>query len=363
MDACGQGPDRDGGRQQGEKAGMDDWSVALGYGKGKYPLHWTQCVRAPCSSLAWNTLHCSGQIYLEKCFYQTFTACFYYFFFYQNAEMCLIWELVKVTRTSSPCCAAAARQFCLFHPSFSLPIDESVIFGGKLLRIWSWSLVVFDRGALSLVRMRFWNHISLTGMSSILCFSHQTRLERNIWIMCNVGKMIIKCWLTSDVRRLGKWHNFFELFVLNFYCSYIPFDLLPVIYYSSLSHHYRSPSILCDWACSSPGAVGPRAEIALLSWLCGDAPCPLALVLLSSAVYQRLYSPRVLSADVKSEDRTCSLVAIIRKMSQPHGVAEDEERLQSSANMFGARLRTLTPNFGLCNFTDSAEMHLKCHWM
>lgn len=80
----------------------------------------------------------------------------------------------------------------------------------------------------------------------------------------------------------------------------------------------------------------------------GDAPCPsapLPRVLLSSPVYQRLYSPRVHLADVKSEDCTCSLVAIIRKkeMTQ-HGVAEDEEQLESSVSVFRAA-RVQTPHF------------------
>lgn len=47
---------------------------------------------------------------------------------------------------------------------------------------------------------------------------------------------------------------------------------------------------------------------------------------------------------MKSEDCTCSLVAIIRKMSQQHGMAEDEEWLESSVNMFRAA-HVQTPHF------------------
>lgn len=53
-------------------------------------------------------------------------------------------------------------------------------------------------------------------------------------------------------------------------------------------------------------------------------PTPLPLVLLSSPVYQRLCSPGVDSAHVKSEDCTCSPVAIIRKKMTQHGRAGDE---------------------------------------
>lgn len=149
---------------------MDDWLVALRYRKGQYFLFCSQCWL--CASCSWRTLHCLIQnAYIRSL--QLFIAP-------QNAEMCFIRELVNMTQTAGPCCAAAARQFCPFHPSFPLLIDESVIFGGKLLRIWSWSLVIFDCGELSLVHVRVWNHTSLTGMSSILCFSHPTWLERYI---------------------------------------------------------------------------------------------------------------------------------------------------------------------------------------
>lgn len=152
----------------------------------------------------------------------------------------------------------------------------------------------------------------------------------------------------SDIATLSKYHSSFELLFLNLHCVCIPFDLLPLIYYSSLSHHYRSPSIPCDWACLSLGAVRPRAEIATVSGGCAVMlPAPLPRVLLSSPVYQRLYSPRVHLADVKSEDCTCSLVAIIRKkkMTQ-HGVAEDEERLESSVSTVVFRAaRVQTPHF------------------
>lgn len=156
------------------------------------------------------------------------------------------------------------------------------------------------------------------------------------------------------------------MFFLNFHCFFIPFDLLPRIYDSPLTHHYRSPTIPCDWACSSLGAVRPRAEIAPVSGVCSDAPCPpapLPLVLFSSPVYQRLYSPRVHSADVKSEECTCSLVAIIRTVSQQRGMAEDEERFESSAELLMFGPHTLTHNLEICHVTDSAEMHLKRHGM
>lgn len=94
-----------------------------------YVVHSVEAVhRVP----LWPEEHLIFHIYLEECF---LSKVLQLFIAHQNAEMHFIRELVSMAQTASPCCAMAARQFCPFYPSFSLLIDESVIFGGKLLRI------------------------------------------------------------------------------------------------------------------------------------------------------------------------------------------------------------------------------------
>lgn len=49
----------------------------------------------------------------------------------------------------------------------------------------------------------------------------------------------------------------------------------------------------------------------------------LTLALFLSPGYQRHYSPAALSTDLESVDYTCSLVAIIRRMTQHRSMGED----------------------------------------
>lgn len=135
----------------------------------------------------------------------------------------------------------------------------------------------------------------------------------------------------------GKSDNSLELLIGNFPYFYIPIDLLLD---SSLTHHYltsqhpRWLSMLVPGGCQARG----RNSSSLSGlWWCSLPLSP--LVLLSSPVYQRLHSPRVPSTEAKSEDCTCSLVAIIRKMTQQHG--RGRRLLESSVKMFrAARVQT-----------------------
>lgn len=56
----------------------------------------------------------------------------------------------------------------------------------------------------------------------------------------------------------------------------------------------------------------------------------LTLVLFLSPVCWRLYSPGALATDLESVDYTCSLVAIIRRMTQHLSMGEDERLFKSS---------------------------------
>lgn len=116
-----------------------------------------------------------------------------------------------------------------------------------------------------------------------------------------------------------------------FHCLYIPFDLL---IFSSLTHHYSISQHPMWLRMLVPGGCQARGRNSYS--LSGPWRCSLPLVLLSSPDYQRLLSPGEHSTDAKSEVCTCSLVAIIRKMTQQHGVAEDDELLESSVKMFRA---------------------------
>lgn len=56
----------------------------------------------------------------------------------------------------------------------------------------------------------------------------------------------------------------------------------------------------------------------------------LTLALFLSPVCWRLYSPGVLATDLESVDYTCSLVAIIRRMTQNLSMGEDEGLFESA---------------------------------
>lgn len=98
------------------------------------------------------------------------------------------------------------------------------------------------------------------------------------------------------------------------------------------THHYWSPSIPCDLTPSVffLGAARSGAEIAATSRSLGmlSASPTLALFLLPGC--QRRYSPGATSTDLESVDYTCSLVAIIRRMTQYRSMEEDRGLLESS---------------------------------
>lgn len=79
-----------------------------------------------------------------------------------------------------------------------------------------------------------------------------------------------------------------------------------------------------------PGAVRSGAEIAPASQSLGMLSASLTLALFLSPVCRRLYSPRALATDLKSVDYTCSLVAIIRRMTQRLNMGEDGGLFESS---------------------------------
>ena len=86
-----------------------------------------------------------------------------------------------------------------------------------------------------------------------------------------------------------------------------------------------------------PGAVRSGAEIATASQSPGTLSASLTLALFLSPVCRRLYSPGALAADLESVDYTCSLVAIIRRMTQHLSMGEVGGLFESSIMGLGGR--------------------------
>lgn len=81
---------------------------------------------------------------------------------------------------------------------------------------------------------------------------------------------------------------------------------------------------------SSPGAVRSGAEIAAASRSLGTLTASLTPALFLSPVCRRLYSPGALATDLESVDYTCSLVAIIRRVTQHLSMGENGGLFESS---------------------------------
>ncbi len=84
-----------------------------------------------------------------------------------------------------------------------------------------------------------------------------------------------------------------------------------------------------------PGAVRSGAEIAAASQSPGMLSASLTLALFLSPVCRRLYSPGALATDLESVDYTCSLVAIIRRMTQRLSMGEGWRVVRELCNGFG----------------------------
>lgn len=97
-----------------------------------------------------------------------------------------------------------------------------------------------------------------------------------------------------------------------------------------------------------PGAVRSGAEIAAASQSLGTLSSSLTLALFLSPVCRRPYSPRALNADSESVDYTCSRVAIIRRVTQHVGRAEDGGLFESAVmGLDGESLAAFNENAAL----------------
>lgn len=79
-----------------------------------------------------------------------------------------------------------------------------------------------------------------------------------------------------------------------------------------------------------PWAVMSGAEIAAACQSLGTLSASPTLALFLSPVCCRLFSPGALATDLESVDHTCSLMAIIRRMTQHLSMGEDGGLFESS---------------------------------